>query len=146
VNLAAVMRLRGAIGSSLNSIPTDQAAVAGHAMTDGYARCRSEVRAVIADATRPEFDRLFPEMRASGRGIGVAAAAQFNEARGHLGRLDGWLEGQIDYRKFERQAELEAEAKVEAELRKTHTIGFKPSIPPTGNGFLCTRMTGNLPS
>jgi hypothetical protein len=118
------MRLRGAVALSLASIATGQAAVAGRAMSEAYMRCRSEVRTVVGDSLQAEFDRLFPEMRIGGEGIGLAGAAQFNEARGHLGRLDGWLEGQVEYLKFERQAQLEAEASAKA--KSVAEIGFKP--------------------
>jgi hypothetical protein len=122
MDLAALMRLKGAARASLSSIETGQSGVAGHAMVEAYTRCRSEVRVVLGDELRPEFDRLFPEMPSSRRSVGLQTAAQFNEARGHLGRLDGWIEGQIEYLKFERQVQLEAEAKA----KKSTEIGFKP--------------------
>jgi hypothetical protein len=80
-------------------------------MTEAYGRCQAEVRATIGDSLGAEFDRLFPAAPTSRVSVGPAGAARFSEQRANLARLQGWLDGQIDYLKFERQAQLEAEAK-----------------------------------
>ena len=120
MELATLMRLRGAIRGSLNGVPTEQAAVAGKAMMESYLKCRAEALTAIDSNLRAEFGRMFPTMIVSS-GIGAEAAARFNEARASLGRMDGWLQGQIEYLKYEHQVQAEAEAKVKAD----RGIGFK---------------------
>ena len=105
------MRLRGAIASSLESVPTGQSAAGGQAMTDAHGRFRTGVQAAIDESLAAEFERLFPAPPTSRVSTGLSGAARFSEQRANLARLQGWLDGQIDYLKFERQAQLDAQAK-----------------------------------
>lgn len=129
------MRLRGAIRTSVDSVSPGHAAVAGRAMAENYMKCRGEVRSAIDPSLAEEFHRMFPEMTTTA-GIGLDGAAKFNDARANLGRLDGWLEGQIEYLRYERQLGEEsralAEAKVSAERDKwIRTV--QPGKQPQGD-------------
>ena len=116
MDLATLMRLRGAIASSLEGVPKGQSAAGGQAMTEAYGRCRTEVRAAIDDALAAEFDRLFPTAPTSRVSVGLPGAARFSEQRTNLERLRGWLNGQIEYLQFERQAQLDAAAKAKPSI------------------------------
>jgi hypothetical protein len=120
MDLATLMRLRSAIHKSLESSSVGQAAVAGGAMSQTYMSCRAEVHAAIDPSLVAEFERMFPEMSVS-HGIGLTGAAWFNDAMIALGRMDGWLEGQIEYLKYEREVQANAAARRKAE----RGIGFK---------------------
>ena len=111
MDLATLMRLRGAIASSVDSVPTGQSAAGGQAMTYAYGRCREEVRRAIDESLTAEFDRLFPPAPTTRVGLGLPGAERFHRQRANLQRLQGWLDGHIEYLKFERQARLDAEAK-----------------------------------
>jgi len=111
MDLGSLMRIRGAIASSIEGVPTGQSAAGGQAMTDAYARLRSEVRGAIDETLASEFDRLFPAAPTSRVSVGLSGAARFSEQRTNLKQLQGWLDGQIEYLQFERQAQLDAQAK-----------------------------------
>lgn len=119
------MRLRGAIQSSLSSVSDGQAALAGGAMSEAYMTCRTEVRSAIDPDLWEEFDRLFLTSATSAP-IGREGAARFNEARIRLGKMGGWLEGQIEYLKYTSQLEAEAEAYARAKLKREDGMGFRP--------------------
>jgi hypothetical protein len=116
LDLATLMRLRSAIASSVDSVPTGQASAGGQAMTYAYGRCRDEVRVVIDESLTAEFDRLFPPAPTTRVGLGLPGAERFHRQRANLKRLQGWLDGQIEYLKFERQARLDAEAKAKPSI------------------------------
>lgn len=126
MDLATLMRLRGAISSSVEGVPTGQSAAGGQAMTEAYGRCRDEVRAVIDESLTAEFDRLLPPAPTSRVSVGLPGAERFHGQRANLQRLQGWLDGQIEFLKFERQARLDAEAKAKP------SIGFDiKKVKPT---------------
>jgi hypothetical protein len=127
VDVGKLMRLRGAIQGALNSIPTDQAPVAGRAMADRWRELREEARNVIPAEQLDEFESLFPGGPEGNPGLGLRGqAAMFNEARGLLGSLAGWLEGFIE----EARLQAEAEAYGRERAKQERGVGFRAGEQP----------------
>jgi hypothetical protein len=101
VDVGRFLRLQGAIEAAVGAIPADQATTAASALVDSYRTLREEVRSVVDESVREEFDRLFPDMQTHAppdlrRGGGFdpfAAANVANQARTRLTMMGGWLGG-----------------------------------------------------
>ncbi len=125
MDVGKFLRLQGAIKSSLDAIPVDQAAVAADAMLTTYERMRSEVRDAIPKEHHKEFDRLFPatiERPVNNPGGRLALiAGRFNSARSLLGSMAGWLDGYVQAARMQ----MEAEAYAQARVKEERGVGFK---------------------
>ncbi len=100
VDVARFLRLQGALNAAVAAVPADQAATALTALVGSYAALRGEVRQVIDETLRTEFDRLFPVMEVppapSVRRAGfdpIRMADTANQARTRMNTMSGWLDG-----------------------------------------------------
>jgi hypothetical protein len=123
VDVGKFLRLSNLVTRAMDSVPFEQAALAGRALAGTYGQVRGEVLAAIPEEVREEFERLFPESvrtQQDARGAAVEVS-RFNAAKVALGSLAGWLQGFID----EARLRFEAEAYA-AERVKQERIGFRP--------------------
>jgi hypothetical protein len=90
VDIGRVLRLHGAITSTLAAVPIEQAGLTGEALPASYTRLRGEAIDIIPLKARDEFERLFPE------------DPKANEARVLLATLAGWLGGFVDEARMKR--------------------------------------------
>lgn len=122
VEVGRFMRLRGAIQGALDAIPVDQAAVAGRAMAARYRIFRHEAQKVVPKGYLDELESLFPEAPIAGGRRDVREEAEtYNQARGLLGALAGWLDGFIQ----EARSQAETEAYVRERVKQERGVGFK---------------------
>ncbi len=123
LDVSRFLRLQGAINAAVAAIPSDHAATAVTALAGSYMTMREEVRLVIDDSLRDEFDRLFPVMDVPaapnvmrGGGFDPFKSADIaNQARARLKAMGGWLDGFVQEARMKMEAEAYASARVKEE-------------------------------
>lgn len=103
IDVARFLRLQGALNAAVAAVPADQAARAVTALVGSYVALRGEVRQVIDERLRAEFDRLFPVMvvprapnlRRGGGFAPIKSADIANQARTRMKTMSGWLDGVV---------------------------------------------------